>query len=212
MNPYSNEYAKTNKTRRGVAAPAVTTQTDLFSLDTQDIAAAPPVTYEATRTPATNADTVTDQTPALPPPTVSDQTTPPAAPAAAAVSYTRPAVLTTKGAVSLEVAAVRDIAMDIGEGGISDRLKAELQDAILEVAAMKALFITADVKEHLGPRYTAIPDPRVIGPVMKGMQKLGLIKPTAQMIPSTDPANHGRYMRVWTMGENGQQAIRANQT
>lgn len=208
MNHYDYDTNKTTKARGKVTVSAAAEQAELFNFDASDLASAP-VAYVPTVTAPTNEDTTDSQTPAPPKMTGSDQTPPPAAPAAAAIDYTRPAILTTKGAVSLEVAAVRDLAMSVGEGAISDRLKAELQDAILEVATMKALFITADVKTHLGPRYSAIKDPRVIGPIMKGMQKTGLIKPTGQMLPSPDPANHGRFMRVWTRGEMFRVAVSA---
>lgn len=211
-NPYSSEFQSRAKTTPRTNEVAPEGQDSLFDL--LDVTPTPEA-YVATQTTCAMCDvdplaaTVSmpveagnmDATPAPDAPVVATKTPTPEPVKVATMTQVVHDPLYTSGPISDEAKEDRDTAMALVAGSHSDRLKRQIADVVLDVAKVKDDFIAADVADALGDLYASIKDPRVIGPILKAMQKNGNIQPTGEMRVSPHRRNHGRYMRVWKLGD-----------
>jgi len=80
----------------------------------------------------------------------------------------------------------------------SKEFKCAASAALQWVAEHQHYFNTDDIWAYLDSMNVAcIPDPRVIGAVIKRFQADGKIHPTSVKKPSKRKVNHGREIRVW---------------
>ena len=83
------------------------------------------------------------------------------------------------------------------DGGLKTGLDI-IKAAILKVASEKPDdFTTADVRAALGDYYDQIPEPRVLGTIMRQLKAAGVISPTDRSRPSGLKINHNCNQRVW---------------
>ena len=92
----------------------------------------------------------------------------------------------------------RDAAIQrVVEGAELDWLS-KAQDAIRHCAANKPDFTVDDVQEHLARQGTPPPsEGRVMGAAMSWGKRTGLIEPTGQYRPSSQPQCHANPRMVW---------------
>jgi len=217
-NPYDREFQPRTKTTPRTNEVAPEGQGTLFDLIGNQDATPSPSEYVSTQTTCAMCDVdpleatatepvateVIDITPIPTAPVVATKTQ---APAPMNAFSATPVVreyetLQAHGPISEEAKEERDLAMSLVSGSHSDSLKREIMTVVMRVARQLDDFIAADVADALGPLYGQIKDPRVIGPILKKMQFNGNIQPTGDMRVSPHRRNHGRYMRVWKLGEN----------
>lgn len=91
-------------------------------------------------------------------------------------------------------AALRDQAEERVDRAADAEVKADALRAIRNAAAERPSITTDDVWERM---ITKPREPRMLGPIMKKAEKLGLIQYTEKTIQSDLPQNHRRPVRIW---------------
>lgn len=93
----------------------------------------------------------------------------------------------------------KESGMKLAGEGASELMKDVIKAAILKVAnRYPGGFTTADVRMALGDYYDQIPEPRVLGTIMRQLRAAGAILPTDLTRPSGLKINHNFNQRVWT--------------
>lgn len=92
----------------------------------------------------------------------------------------------------------KEAGIQLAGEGASELMKDVIKQAILKVANEKPDdFTAADVRAALGDYYSQIPEPRVLGTVMRALSRAGHISPTDRVRPSGLKINHNFNQRVW---------------
>lgn len=91
----------------------------------------------------------------------------------------------------------RDQALAAVLGAAEQDHRAAIEDALWAMVEQGAEFTTDNLILAMGESYRLLPEPRLLGAVLRGWRHKGLIEPTGRYVQSTRRECHARPVMVW---------------